>query len=294
MRKIDVVIPVFNNLTQLKTLLKSIKRQQQYINKVIIIDDYSDLETENFLTYLSKNDINVYLIRNTRNLGFTASANIGMKASILDVLLINTDVILPRMAIKNLLRESQSSQVASITALSDLALGSYSSISFQYPLNLKFLNRKFVFTKVINLSSLRLVNIYNMIWRFFSFFANKRQLILPSCVGYCVLINRKALNRVGYFDEVIFPFGYGEENDWSFRCNRNNFIHLLSWSVIVHHSQGKSFKGRTALLSKLHANKLKNIYPEYPNCLISFEEKLLLKIIKIITNITYGILTRII
>jgi GT2 family glycosyltransferase len=294
MKNIDVVIPVFNNLDQLKILLNSINIQKQYINKVIIIDDYSELETADFLINLSKEDKQIWLIKNTRNLGFTESANKGMRASTLDVLLINTDVILPRGAIKNLSKALNRSQVASVTALSDLALGSYSSVSFAYPINLNFLNRKFVFTIEIDLSDTGLVNIYNYIWRFFSLFVNKKPFIVPSCVGYCVLINREALKRVGYFDEVIFPFGYGEENDWSFRCSRNDFSHLLSWSVIVHHSQGKSFKGRTALLSKLHSNKLKNIYPEYPNCFIYFEEKRLFKILKIVTNITYKFLTKII
>src|SRR5204862_3494300 len=50
---------------------------------------------------------------------------------------------------------------------------------------------------------------------------------LPTGVGFCILLARAALERVGAFDETRFGWGYGEEVDWCLRARAAGFVHLL-------------------------------------------------------------------
>jgi GT2 family glycosyltransferase len=160
--------------------------------------------------------------------------------------------------------------VASVTALCD-APGTYATTSLIdneiYPYLMRFPFMK----STIELKNMEDVNKYNSIWRFIALLSLNRKQYIPSCVGFCVMLKANALEIVGYFDELKFNVGYGEENDWSFRAVRKGFKHILSDLVIVHHTVGGSFKSRTNELSAIHARKLKEMYSEYPECFNQFK-----------------------
>jgi len=64
---------------------------------------------------------------------------------------------------------------------------------------------------------------------------------LPTAVGFCMAISRRALDRVGFFDEVLFGRGYGEENDFSRRAAAAGLRNVLCDDVYVAHLGGRSF-----------------------------------------------------
>jgi GT2 family glycosyltransferase len=270
MDKVDVVIPIYNNLFELRLLLDSLESEIGSIHRLILVDDSSDSQTKLFLESFAKIRPHVVLLKNDINIGFTGSANRGLRISTRDTLLINTDVIFPKGGIDLLHKELNRSRVASVTALCD-APGTYATTSLIdsqiYPIL-----RRFPFMRsAIELKSVEDVNKYNSIWRFIARLSLNRKQYVPSCVGFCVMLKVNALEIVGYFDESKFNIGYGEENDWSFRAARNDFKHILSNLVIVHHTVGGSFKSRTNELSAIHARRLIEMYSEYPECFNQFK-----------------------
>jgi GT2 family glycosyltransferase len=63
---------------------------------------------------------------------------------------------------------------------------------------------------------------------------------IPTAVGHCTLITRKALNAAGGFD-TTFGRGYGEEVDFSQRVLRLGFKHICADDVFVFHRGSGSF-----------------------------------------------------
>ena len=100
MSSISVIIPTFNNSSQLIRCVSSIYkkfkiRKSNY--EIIIIDDCSKIEHYNIIRkFIIKNRFkNLYLARNKRNLGPASSRNIGAKkAKFLNLLFLDSDVIL--------------------------------------------------------------------------------------------------------------------------------------------------------------------------------------------------------
>jgi hypothetical protein len=64
---------------------------------------------------------------------------------------------------------------------------------------------------------------------------------LPTAVGFCMAIARRAVDRVGLFDEARFGRGYGEENDFSLRARAAGLRNVLCDDVYVAHAGGRSF-----------------------------------------------------
>jgi O-antigen biosynthesis protein len=292
MNKVDVVIPIYNNVSQLRTLLESLESEINSINKLILIDDFSNTETRRFIENYTKACPYVISKRNSRNIGFTGSANLGLSLSTKNVLLVNTDVIFPKGGLPRLQKEIDSRGLATVTALCDTP-HTYASISIS---DMQIYRNSHLLPSIIHsikLITIKDVNKYNSIWRFVSFFFPNREHYVPTCIGFCVLIKASSLESVSFFDEHRFEFGYGEEIDWSFKASRKGFKHILSRSVVVHHSGGASFQSRTEELSRKHSETLTELYPEYPDILNNYKHSPIRFFIVLITNMIYKTLSKI-
>lgn len=64
---------------------------------------------------------------------------------------------------------------------------------------------------------------------------------LPTAVGFCMAISRRAVDRIGSFDEKAFGAGYGEENDFSMRARAAGLRNVLCDDVYVVHLGNRSF-----------------------------------------------------
>ena len=75
---IDVVIPVFNGCRTISNAIKSIE-SQSFRGKITIyaIDDYSTDDSVRVLENLKKENENLSITKNLKNLGNAASRNIG-------------------------------------------------------------------------------------------------------------------------------------------------------------------------------------------------------------------------
>ncbi len=89
-----------------------------------------------------------------------------------------------------------------------------------------------------------------------------RYQIMPTAIGFCLLIKAEVLNRFSLFDEVYSP-GYHEENDFICRINRYGYSALAAnWAYVFHHEASPFGRGR-ARLEEAHRRILLSRYPEY-------------------------------
>ncbi len=86
--------------------------------------------------------------------------------------------------------------------------------------------------------------------------------VMPTAVGFCLLIKREVFERFGLFDEIYSP-GYNEENDFVCRINRYGYSALAANHAFVFHHESSSFGPRRALLEDKNREVLLRRYPEY-------------------------------
>ncbi len=68
-----------------------------------------------------------------------------------------------------------------------------------------------------------------------------RSVEAPTGVGFCFFVRRAALDAVGLLDDVSFPVGYGEENDFCMRALGAGYKNLIAGDVFVYHLGSVSF-----------------------------------------------------
>jgi len=94
--KVSVVIPNYNGRELLEknlpSIISALNNLKNNIFEIVIVDDHSTDESINYLNSKYKNKIR--LIKHTKNRGFPASVNIGVRSTIGDLIcLLNTDVL---------------------------------------------------------------------------------------------------------------------------------------------------------------------------------------------------------
>jgi glycosyltransferase involved in cell wall biosynthesis len=89
-----------------------------------------------------------------------------------------------------------------------------------------------------------------------------RYQIVPTAVGFCMLIKEEILDRFELFDEIYSP-GYNEENDFVCRINRYGYSALAANRAYVFHYECSSFGPRRAKLERTNRATLLERYPEY-------------------------------
>lgn len=249
MKKCDVIIPIYNALDALKECVDSVvKNTDLNTCGLILINDCST--DSNVSLYLGKfkeknNSKNITVIENDKNLGFVGTVNKGMKYSKNDVLLLNSDTVVGKDWLKKIQKCAYSMEkVATVTPLSNNA----TLVSVPYGLQRNEIPEDLD------------IDQYNVIVSKCSY---RDYPEVPTAHGFCMYIKREVLNLVGYFDEETFERGYGEENDFSFRCIDYGYRNIVCDDVIVFHKESQSFSLEREKVIEDHLKKLKNRYPEY-------------------------------
>lgn len=85
---------------------------------------------------------------------------------------------------------------------------------------------------------------------------------LPTAIGHCMYVRRRALDLVGDFDLAFSP-GYGEEVDFSQRCVLHGLMHVAADDVFVLHHAGGSF-GEDGIASPVQIEHDRIVEARYP------------------------------
>ena len=163
---------------------------------MLIIDDASpDGRTHNVLDDWQKRQPGRWRFHfNPVNLGFPATANLGMSLAAGDVVLLNSDTIVTPGWLEGLLNcLASGSDIATATPWTNN--GEIASIPG--------------FCKV-NPVPPDLTAVADVIRRC----GTPAYPELPTAVGFCMAVTRASIEKIGLFDQALFGRGYGEENDF--------------------------------------------------------------------------------
>src|SRR5512133_1916626 len=86
---------------------------------------------------------------------------------------------------------------------------------------------------------------------------------MPLINGFCMLIRRKLIEAVGFFDEEHFRDGYGEEDDFNLRARKAGWKLALADDVYIYHAQSRSYTNlRRKQLTERSGRALKDKHGE--------------------------------
>ncbi len=208
----DIIIPVYDQLNYTRSCVESIKKHTDYPHRVIVVDDASSRETAEYLDSLSgKNEI--VLLRNQENLGWVKSVNKGIGFSKAKyVCVMNNDILVYPSWLSEMVKIAQKdSQIGLVNPLWEL------------PKNFRG-NRSEYFKNVVQRQEGKFIE-------------------TDWARGYCFLVKRAVLDRIGGLDERFSP-GYYDDWDYSLRAINAGFIPVRAQGAFVWHYKNISFGSR--------------------------------------------------
>jgi GT2 family glycosyltransferase/glycosyltransferase involved in cell wall biosynthesis len=252
--RLNIIIPVYRGVALTRACIDSViaTRTPEQHRLVLINDKSPDQEMAGMLrTYLRLP--NVFLLTNETNLGFVKSVNRGLSfCGTGDVLLLNADTRLFPGGLGELWEVANAApDIGTVTAISNNAT------IFSYPH-----------------ASLRGDALDDIGWAELAAVALEKNrgmaVDVPTGHGFCLLIKREVLQRVGQLDEG-FGRGYGEENDLCSRAADLGYRNVAAAGALVEHRESASFAGEKQALLDLNLPKLEARYPEYTPIIMEAE-----------------------
>lgn len=242
---VDVVVPVHNALEDVQNCLTALVHTETgFTCRVIVVNDASNADTTAWLRWAAENlqsaTTTFTLIELTENKGYTAAVNIGLKATSANyVVTLNSDTIVTPFWLDGLVNCLRSAPDLGIAGpLSNAA--SYQNVPTLYGSDKKF---------AINALPPGITP--NSMAALVQKASTGKFLRTPFLNGFCYMIRREVIDKIGYMDEVAFPIGYGEENDYSIRAQDAGFGLAIADDTFVFHAKSKSFgTQRSVELSK--------------------------------------------
>ncbi|MCW3067339.1 MAG: hypothetical protein JWN32_4511, partial [Solirubrobacterales bacterium] len=234
-----------NAAADLRRCVDALTRNTTWPAELVLIDDAStDPGVFDVLADLAGRPA-VRILRNSTNLGFTATVNRGLRATTGDVVVLNSDTeVGPRWLERLRAATYRDPRIGSATAGSDNAgafslpvIGERNAV----PLHLSVDDAARLVAQAVG----------------------DRPAPTPTANGFCMYLRRAMLDDVGLLDEAAFPRGYGEENDLSLRASRRGWTHVVDPGIYVHHAREASFGAEKAALGKAGRAVLNERYPEY-------------------------------
>ncbi|WP_182440223.1 glycosyltransferase domain-containing protein [Colwellia sp. RSH04] len=259
---IDIILPVYNALEDVKNCLNSLYEHKSLNFNLIVIDDCSEKETQ---LYLESESVSrgFYLQRNEINLRFTKTVNKGFEKSKGDyIVLLNSDTIVtPRWIDKIMQCFASDPNIGIVGPLSNAA--SWQTVPIQKDKETNdWLVNKIPSGYTINDMGLLVEKL-----------SSCRYPVVPSVNGFCYVIKREVIDCIGVLDVEYFPTGYGEEDDFSIRASNAGFKSAIADDTYVFHAKSKSYThevrkvltkgGRKSLDAKHGAKRIKKLISDW-------------------------------
>ncbi len=226
--KCDIIIPVWNQLTFTKDCINSILKNTEGMDyQLIVIDNASDDHTKKYLEELKNiGNPKVTLVRNDKNLGFVKAANQGIGVSHAPyICILNNDTLVMKGCLKEMIRIADMDRDIGIVNPSSNNLGQKPAkgqpVEF-YAESLRNESGKFV--------------------------------ELGAAIGFCMLIKREVIEKVGTFDE-IYGMGNFEDTDFSRRAVKEGYRPVRACGAYVYHRESSSFNKMKAFENDFKRNK---------------------------------------
>ncbi len=219
---VSIIILTFNQLKYTRECVDSIIKNTPEPHEIIFVDNGSTDGTIDWLNDLIKNNKNYKLILNNKNLGFSKGNNQGIEISKGEfILLLNNDVVVTKNWLSGMLECMNSApDVGIVGPMTNFVSGPQKVVNAD-------------FGDINNLSdfaeSFRDRNRY-------------RRISIRRIVGFCMLIKRSLISKIGFLDES-FGSGNFEDDDYCLRAVIEGYKNLIAGDVFVHHYGSRSFIG---------------------------------------------------
>jgi GT2 family glycosyltransferase/glycosyltransferase involved in cell wall biosynthesis len=250
---VDVVVPVYGAAAEFARCLASVVAHTDLGRHrlVVVRDGPGQDEARQALGRVPRGAA-LMVLENERRRGFPASANRGMGVSDRDVVLLNSDTEVTAGWVEKLQAAACSAPaVATATPFSNNA----TLCSLPRPFAANALPAGFgvdSFARVVEERSRR------------------EYPRIPTGVGVCLYVKRKALDTVGAFDEARFGQGYGEENDFCMRAIRAGYVHVLDDATFIYHAGQRSFGSSRDARVRRALRTLRRLHPGYLPTIAAF------------------------
>jgi O-antigen biosynthesis protein len=231
--KTSIIILTYNKLDYTKLCIESIRKYtKEGTYEIIVVDNNSTDDTALWLN--QQKDIKTIL--NAENLGFPKGCNQGIEiASGENILLLNNDVIVTKSWLENMERCLYNSENVGAVGCVTNSCSYYHVINVQYD----SIEKMQEFAVQYNVPN-------SDLW--------EERLKL---VGFCMLIKKEVVDKVGILDEQFTPGNY-EDDDYSARIRKAGYRLILCKDTFIHHFGSTSFKeNNVAFLKLLETNRKK-------------------------------------
>ena len=253
--QVDIVVCVHNALEHVERCIESVLARTTVDFRLIVVNDGSGQPTSERLRELAERHAEIELLETTpqrvqpagapgppaqqvQPLGYTCAANHGLRHSSADyVVLLNSDTIVPRLWLEGLLDAMSSREnMGLVGPLSNAA--SWQSVPERSDADGWKVNELPAGYNVDDFAEL----VHSLSARRFP--------RVEFLNGFCLMLRRSVIERVGLLDEARFPQGYGEEDDYCLRVRRAGFELAVADHCYVYHAKSKSFGVRREQLAQ--------------------------------------------
>lgn len=241
MTPVSVVIPAFGAAAALERCLASLAKFLPAGCDVVVADDATPDDSVKEAARAFESALALRYVRRAQNLGFVENCNEAMRAIVptgRDVLLLNSDTEVT---------EGFLEEMSAVLHLHEKH-GAVSPRS----------NRATIFSVPMP-DGLPPADAFAL-WQAIRDELPRYQ-VMPTAVGFCVLIKNIVLRQLGLFDPAYSP-GYNEENDLVCRMNRHGYSAVAAHRAFVFHHESASFGPRRQALEERHRKLLDERYPD--------------------------------
>jgi GT2 family glycosyltransferase/glycosyltransferase involved in cell wall biosynthesis len=253
-KNISIIIPIYNAVDDVKVCIERLVKYTSSKFDIILINDCSsDLSVGDVLSKAASQFKNVRIFCNDINLGFTKTVNKGIElACENDVILLNSDARVTPRWIEGLITAAESDgRIATVTPMSDRA-GAFSAPKIgnenELPIGISEDEYAVAFRR-------RSIGSYPTV---------------PTGNGFCMFIRRECINEIGLLDDISFPRGYGEENDFCMRARKAGWRNIIDDRTYIFHDRSKSFGDEKNDLIKNGREVIDIKYPDYKKAIQVF------------------------
>jgi GT2 family glycosyltransferase/glycosyltransferase involved in cell wall biosynthesis len=250
-RPIDVIIPLYRGAAQAEACCESAAAGLPPEGRIVAVDDAIPEPALRAWADRAAAAGRMLLLRHAHNRGFPAAVNTALRhAAGRDVLLLNSDAVLPHGAIARL---ADAAYAAPDTGTATPMTGDgVTAIAVGPATGAR--DRGCVHAADADAQA-----------------ANPGLRIeLPTCAGFCVFIRHDCLAETGLLREQAFAQGYGEENDFSRRASLLGWRHVAACDVFVAHEGGVSFGAAGPKLRARNQDILERLHPGYAALVADF------------------------
>lgn len=218
----SVIVLTHNAVEYTRQCAASLLAHTDPRHELIFVDNASSDGTPDFLRELAADHQRVRFIRNDENLGFAGGNNVGLAAANgRHLVLLNSDTVVTDGWLERLVRAAENNPRAGLVGAVSNNISGLQQIS----------NVAYDQESLVGLAGFAAAEAATHTGRVDR---------ILRVTGFCLLIKRELLARIGGLDEV-FGIGNYEDNDYCLRAHLAGFECLIARDCFVHHFGSRSF-----------------------------------------------------